>query len=56
MKQPPTDPEFTRFTDAMRKILKVSKAELNERMKAEKRKSKTPASRDSGVSSATSQG
>jgi hypothetical protein len=56
MKTPPNNLEFTRFTDAMRKILKVSKAELNERIKAEKRKSKIPASRDSGASSATSQG
>jgi hypothetical protein len=56
MKLPPNNPEFTRFTEAMRSILKVSKAELNQRMKAEKRKPKASASRDSGASSATSQG
>jgi len=53
MKRPPDNPEFARFTDAMRTILKVSKTELNERMKTEKRKPKTSASRVSGDSSAT---
>ncbi|HEY3706023.1 MAG TPA: hypothetical protein VGL22_13240 [Terracidiphilus sp.] len=57
MKTPPNNPEFSRFTEAMRTILKVSKAELNQRMKAEKRKPKgASASRVSGASSATSQG
>ncbi len=40
MKPPPTDPEFTRFTEAMRQIMKVSKAEIQERMEAEKRENR----------------
>lgn len=45
MKPAPDNPEFARFTDAMRSILKVSKVELDRSMKAEKRKPKTSASR-----------
>lgn len=46
MKTPPNNPEFARFTDAMRTIVKVSKVELNRRIEAEKQKpSKTSASR-----------
>jgi hypothetical protein len=37
MKPPPKGPEFTRFTEAMRGIMKVSKTELQRRMEAEKR-------------------
>jgi hypothetical protein len=33
---PPKDAEFTKFTNAMRDILKVSKTELQRRMEAEK--------------------
>jgi hypothetical protein len=55
MKTAPQDAEFARFTNAMRQILRVSKMELSERLKAEKRKLKSPASRDAAVSSATSQ-
>lgn len=50
---PPKDAEFTKFTNAMRDILKVSKTELNRRIEAdktEKRKTKSSASRVSGVS------
>jgi hypothetical protein len=36
MKKPPSNPEFARFTDAMRTIMGVSKAELQERIKTEK--------------------
>jgi hypothetical protein len=36
MKTPPKNPEFSRFTDAMRTIMKVSKTELQRRMEAEK--------------------
>jgi hypothetical protein len=50
MKQPPNNPEFTKFTSAMREVLKVSKEELNRRREAE-RLSKSSASRDSDVSS-----
>jgi len=42
MKPPPDDPEFQRFTQAMREIMKVSKVEIQRRMDAEKRKPKTP--------------
>lgn len=33
MKTPPENPEFARFTEAMRKIMKVSKVELQKRDK-----------------------
>lgn len=45
MKTPPDNPEFARFTDAMRKIVKVSKVELQRRMEAGKRTPKAVASR-----------
>jgi hypothetical protein len=46
MKPPPDNPEFARFTEAMRSIVKVSKVELNKRIQAEKkRKAKPSASR-----------
>jgi hypothetical protein len=51
MKKPPNNPEFARFTDAMRSILKVSKTELNRRLEAEKRKPKASASPSSDVQS-----
>ena len=37
MKKPPDNPEFARFTEAMRGIMKVSKAELQRRMEDEKK-------------------
>jgi len=36
MKTPPATPEFTRFTDAVRDILKVSKPEMQARIEAHK--------------------
>jgi len=36
MKKPPDDPEFAKFTAAMRGIMKVSKEELNRRIEAER--------------------
>lgn len=51
MKPPPNTPEFFRFTQAMRDIMKVSKTELQARMEAEKRKSKTSTSRTSAAKS-----
>jgi hypothetical protein len=51
MKPPPNNPEFARFTGAMRDILKVSKVEMNQRIEAEKRKPKASASPVSGASS-----
>ena len=38
---PPKDAEFTKFTNAMKDILKVSKIELQRRMEAEKKKPKS---------------
>jgi hypothetical protein len=45
MKTPPDNPEFAKFTSAMREMMKVSKTELNKRIETEKRKPKTSASR-----------
>ena len=36
MKPPPDNPEFAKFTEAMRQIMKVPKAEIQERMEATK--------------------
>jgi hypothetical protein len=36
MKKPPDNPEFVRFTEAMRHIMGVSKTEIKEREAAEK--------------------
>jgi hypothetical protein len=36
MVKPPESPEFMRFTDAMRKIMKVSKEELKRRIDQDK--------------------
>jgi len=47
---PPSDPEFAKFTNAMRDILKVSKVELQRRIEEDKRKPKPSASRVSGAS------
>jgi hypothetical protein len=51
MKTPPDDPQFARFTEAMREIMKVSKVEMQRRIEAAKRKPKFRASRASGVRS-----
>ena len=40
MKKPPDNPEFARFTDAMRQIMGVSKTELQRRIEAEKTEKK----------------
>jgi hypothetical protein len=52
MKPPPDDPQFRKFTDAMRTIMSVSKTELKKR-EAEEKKEKQPsaASPDSASSS-----
>lgn len=49
MKTPPDNPEFARFTEAMRTIVKVSKVEMQRRIDAEKRKPIASASRVSGA-------
>jgi hypothetical protein len=55
MKTPPNDPEFARFTDAMRTIVNVSKVEMNRRMEAEKKRKANPsASRVPDVSASVS--
>jgi len=53
MKTPPDNPEFRNFTSAMREIMKVSKTEVQARVKEEKRKPKASASRDSDAASKT---
>ncbi len=40
MKTPPLTPEFDKFTEAMRDILKVSKAEMQTRMEEHKQSGK----------------
>jgi hypothetical protein len=40
MKQPPNTPEFANFTQAVRKILTVSKAEIEARIEAQKKSGK----------------
>jgi hypothetical protein len=50
VKTPPDTPEFIKFTQAMSKILKVSKGELLRRIEQEKREPKTPASHVSAAS------
>lgn len=53
MKPPPDTPEFARFTEALKDMLKVPKSEIDARVAAEKRK-RTPkpsASRASGAAS-----
>jgi hypothetical protein len=49
VKKPPQGPEFARFTEAVRDILKISKAELEARIQREK-EIKVSASRDSAAS------
>jgi hypothetical protein len=54
MKKPPDNPEFARFTEAMRHIMGVSKATLKKREAAEKkRKAKPSASRAPAASSSS---
>jgi hypothetical protein len=51
VKAPPNNPEFERFTDAMRSIMKVSKTELQRRMGAEKRAPSIPSPASDAASS-----
>jgi hypothetical protein len=48
MKPPPDNPEFARFTDAMKTILKVSKVELNRRIEATKKEKQSKSSASPG--------
>jgi hypothetical protein len=40
MKKPPKTPEFERFTEGLRRVLSVSKTELEARMEAQKKSGK----------------
>ncbi|MGA9587413.1 MAG: hypothetical protein WBQ95_18930 [Terracidiphilus sp.] len=40
MKKPPDDPEFQRFTEGLKQVLKVSKTELDARIAAHKKSGK----------------
>jgi hypothetical protein len=51
MKRPPDNPEFERFTEAMRRIMTVSKTEIQKAIKEEKRKPRASASLVSVVQS-----
>lgn len=53
MKRPPDNPEFERFTDAMRHLMKVSKADIQQELKAKKRKPKASASHVSATATKT---
>lgn len=56
MKTPPDNPEFARFTEALRHMLKVPKTEMDRRIEAEKkRRPKRSASRVSGASAQSHQ-
>jgi hypothetical protein len=54
MKTPPDTPEFSRFTTAMRDILKVSKPEMEKRMGAQKESGKRLSKGSSSLGSAAS--
>jgi hypothetical protein len=55
MKPPPDNPEFARFTKAMRTIMGVSKAELQRRIEEEKKEKRSkPSASPGSVSSSTS--
>lgn len=53
MVKPPDNPEFARFTDAMRRIMRVSKSELTKRMQAEKKGKRSKASASPGSAAAS---
>jgi len=55
MKRPPDNPEFARFTRAMRHIMGVSKTELQRRMEEEKKGKQPKASASPSVASASMQ-
>jgi hypothetical protein len=52
MKPPPDNPEFAKFTEALRTVMSVSKVELQRRIEEEKqeKKARKSASLDSGAS------
>lgn len=54
MKTPPCTPEFRKFTDAMRDILKVSKGEMQTRMEVHKESGKRLSKGSASLGSAAS--
>jgi hypothetical protein len=54
MKTPPDTPEFSRFTTAMRDILKVSKSEMQTRIDTQKESGKRLSKGSSSLGSAAS--
>lgn len=52
MKRPPSDPEFVRFTEAMRQIMKVPKTEINRRIAANKKGKAKPSASPASAASA----
>jgi hypothetical protein len=48
MKPPPDNPEFRKFTSAMRTIMSVSKAELKKREEAQKKRKRSKVSASPG--------
>ena len=55
MKKPPDNPEFARFTRAMRHIMSVSKTELQRRMEEEKKGKRSKASASPSVAASSTQ-
>jgi hypothetical protein len=53
MKTPPDNPEFARFTNAMRTILKVSKTEMNRRIAGAKKAKRSKSSASPGPASSS---
>jgi hypothetical protein len=54
MKVPPDTPEFSRFTNAVRDILKVSKGEMRTRIDAQKQSGKRLSKGSSSLGAAAS--
>jgi hypothetical protein len=52
MKTPPDNPEFARFTEAMRGMMKVSKVELQRRMEAARQTRRARSTRAARVAGA----
>jgi hypothetical protein len=54
MKKPPNTPEFTRFTSAVRDVLKISPEEMQKRIEARKESGKRLSKGTSSLGSAAS--
>jgi len=55
MKKPPDNPEFARFTRAMRRIMGVSKVEVQRRMEEEKKRKRSKTSASPSVAASSTQ-